>query len=142
MRKIRQSKGFTLIEVMIVVVIIGILVGLAVPRFSRATVKAKQTEAKLILNQIYTMEQTYREENDVYWFPPDGITASANQPDAFASIGIELMSQARYTYIIKKSGNGFTAEAVATNLDNDETEDRWQIDYNGKLIALVNDAVK
>jgi type IV pilus assembly protein PilE len=137
-----NSRGFTLIEIMIVVAIIGILVGLAVPKFTKATVKAKQTEAKLLLNQIYVMEQTYREEFDTYWIPPDGIAASANSPDAFAGLGIEIMAQARYTYTITSSGNGFIAQAVATNLDNDESEDRWQIDQNGKLLAMVNDAVK
>ena len=51
-----RQKGFTLIELMIVVVIIGILAALAIPRFMTATVKSKQSEAKGILKQMYTME--------------------------------------------------------------------------------------
>jgi len=39
----RDSKGLTLIELMIVVVIIGILAAMAIPRFMRATTKAKLT---------------------------------------------------------------------------------------------------
>ncbi|MCP4580521.1 MAG: prepilin-type N-terminal cleavage/methylation domain-containing protein [candidate division Zixibacteria bacterium] len=140
MRYFKQNKGFTLIEVMIVVVIIGILVGLAIPRYTRATVKAKQTEAKLILKQIYTMQQTYREEYDSYWVPGEDVSASSETPDAFAELGIELMSEARYTYSISGTDRTFAAVAVATNLDNDETEDRWQIDQDGKLIALLDDA--
>ena len=140
MRYLKQPRGFTLIEVMIVVVIIGILVGLAIPRYTRATVKAKQTEAKLILKQIYTMQQTYREEYDSYWVPDDGVAASATTPDAFAELGIELMSEARYTYSISGTDRTFTAVAVAANLDNDEVEDRWQIDQDGKLIALLDDS--
>jgi prepilin-type N-terminal cleavage/methylation domain-containing protein len=140
MRNLKQNRGFTLIEVMIVVVIIGILVGLAIPRYTRATVKAKQTEAKLILKQIYTMQQTYREEYDSYWVPDDGVAASSQTPDAFGELGIELMSEARYTYNISGTDRTFTAVAVATKLDNDETEDRWQIDQDGKLIALLDDS--
>ena len=62
----RDSKGFTLIELMIVVVIIGILAALAIPRFMRATTKGKQCEAKLILKQIYTMQRAYRQRYDTY----------------------------------------------------------------------------
>jgi len=142
MKNPRLDKGFTLIEVMIVVVIIGILVGLAVPRFTRTTVKVKQTEAKLILKQIYTMQQTYREEYDTYWIPSDGIAASAENPESFAELGIEIMSEARYTYSITGTDRTFIAQAVAVNLDTDDTEDRWQIDQDGKLLALVDDAVR
>ncbi len=62
----RDSRGFTLIELMIVVVIIGILAALAIPRFMRTTAKAKQSEAKGILKQIYTMQRAYRQYYDVY----------------------------------------------------------------------------
>ena len=140
MNKIKFKTGFTLIEVMIVVVIIGILVGLAVPRFTRSTVKAKQTEAKLLLKQIYTMQQSYREENDTYWIPIEATVASADTPEAFAELGVEIMSGARYSYSITGSDNTFTAIAIASNLDTDETEDRWQIDQDGQLVALVDDS--
>ena len=62
----RDSKGLTLIELMIVGVIIGILAAMAIPRFMRATTKAKQSEAKLILKQIYTMQRAYRQLYDTY----------------------------------------------------------------------------
>ena len=59
MRKIRNNKGFTLIELMIVVVIIGILAALAIPRFSKASDRAKEKEADGVLKQVYTLQQTY-----------------------------------------------------------------------------------
>jgi type II secretion system protein G len=60
MRSLRDSKGFTLIELMIVVVIIGILAALAIPRFTQASARAKEKEADGILKQIYTLQQTYK----------------------------------------------------------------------------------
>ena len=61
-----ESKGFTLIELMIVVVIIGILAAIAIPRFMAASTKSKQSEAKLILKQIYEMERAYSQEYGTY----------------------------------------------------------------------------
>lgn len=62
----KKSTGFTLIELMIVVVIIGIVASMAIPRFIKATAKSKQTEAKMILKQIYVMQRAYKMENDTY----------------------------------------------------------------------------
>ena len=66
MRHLRNSKGFTLIELMIVVVIIGILAALAIPRFTQASARAKEKEADGILKQIYTLENAYYANNGVW----------------------------------------------------------------------------
>jgi type II secretion system protein G len=66
MRHLRNSKGFTLIELMIVVVIIGILAALAIPRFTQASARAKEKEADGILKQIYTLQNAYFANNGTY----------------------------------------------------------------------------
>ena len=62
MKFLRGRKGFTLIELMIVVVIIGILAALAIPRFMQASKKAKMSEARTVLKQVYQQSAVYYEE--------------------------------------------------------------------------------
>lgn len=61
MKSLKQ--GFTLVELMVVIVIIGILAALAIPRFLGATNKTKVTEFKAVLKQIYTLETAFRQES-------------------------------------------------------------------------------
>ncbi len=134
----RNSKGFTLIELMIVVVIIGILAALAIPRFMRSTTKSKQSEAKQLLKQVYTMQRAYRQEYNAYCL--NGVTASAAAPATFAQIGVDVMSSARYTYVMTAAANTFTCVATA-NLDDDATNDVWQITDTGALTCTSDDSV-
>jgi type IV pilus assembly protein PilE len=97
-----RQKGFTLIELMIVVVIIGILAALAIPRFMEATKKAKQSEAKTVLKQILTLERASRQETGVY---SDDLTA----------IGFVVpAADAKYVYAITAGSDASTFTATAT----------------------------
>jgi prepilin-type N-terminal cleavage/methylation domain-containing protein len=138
----RASKGFTLIELMIVVVIIGILAALAIPRFVAVGTRAKQSEAKQILKQIYVQEHAYRQYYDRY-FVPAGVADKSN-PSTFAPIVVEIMSSARYQYTITTTDAGvatFLAQAIVPDpgLDDDPAPDTWTIDQAGTLSAVSND---
>jgi len=60
------KQGFTLIELMIVVAIIGILAAIAIPNFMRFQARARQTEAKSHLGAIYTAYIGYLSDNSTY----------------------------------------------------------------------------
>jgi prepilin-type N-terminal cleavage/methylation domain-containing protein len=133
----KSNKGFTLIELMIVVVIIGILAALAIPRFMRSTTKAKMSEARQLLKQIYTMQRAYRQENDVYTL--NGITASNAAQNTFSPIGVEVGASARYSYLMAATANTFTCTATA-NLDDDLVNDVWTINQDGTLTHVTDDS--
>jgi prepilin-type N-terminal cleavage/methylation domain-containing protein len=139
-----RQGGFTLLELMIVVVIIGILAALAIPRMMAVSVRAKQAEAKGILKQIYTEQRAYRQLYERYFVP--GGPADKDNPNTFAPINVEVQLPARYEYTITTADGGiatFIAQATVANpgLDGDPAPDTWTIDQNGTLVAAFDDAV-
>lgn len=134
--------GFTLIELMIVIVIIGILAAMALPYFLSATVKSKQTEAKAILKQIYVQQEAYRQEYDRYFLT--GVTMDNANPTAFSRIAVDLSPPARYAYTITSADAGVstftaTANVGAPGLDDDAAPDTWTIDQAGNLVVTSDD---
>jgi type IV pilus assembly protein PilA len=62
----QSEKGFTLVELLVVIIIIGILTAIALPNFLNQTAKGKQTEAKQNVNLINKTQNAYRLENSAF----------------------------------------------------------------------------
>ena len=104
-----MKKGFTLIELMIVVVIIGILAALAIPRFMEATLKVKKSEAQSVLKQIYTLQRAFKQGSatGVYCDDIDN-----------ATFGFDHPMNRKFDYTIESAdAAGFCAQAQGNGAD-------------------------
>ncbi len=77
----RKNSGFTLIEIMVVIVILGILAGLIVPRIMGRPEEARRTKAALTLRSLDSALKLYKLDNGVYPTTEQGLEALIDKPD-------------------------------------------------------------
>jgi general secretion pathway protein G len=77
---VRDTRGFTLIELMVVVVILGILAGLIIPRIMGRPEEAKQLKAKMQIEQLEQSLKLYYLDNGEYPNTEQGLTALVEKP--------------------------------------------------------------
>lgn len=77
-----DMKGFTLIELMVVIVILGILAGLIVPRIMSRPGEAKQMKAKIQIQSLETALKLYKLDNGAYPTTEQGLQALVEPPQA------------------------------------------------------------
>ena len=88
MRKVlADTKGFSLIELMVVIVILGILAGMIMPRLMGRTDDAKQVKAKVDIAALTTALQLYKLDNGEYPTTEQGLKALIEPPEKEGGAG-------------------------------------------------------
>ncbi len=132
----QKVKAYTLTEILVVLVIIGILVLLALPNLLPLITKAKSTEAKVQLEHLSTLQQSFFYEKSKYssdlteiGFIQEKLTTDGK--DGRANYKIE---------IVNATNNAFLGRATAvTDFDGDGTFNVWEIDHEKNLKEVIAD---
>ena len=116
----KRFHGFSLMEVMIVVVIIGILAALAYPNLEKYLKRARQTEAKTNLSAIYTAQKIY-------------FTLHQSYADDINELDLSLVQGDPYIFTIQEASTSTFKAQAEGNIDDDDALDIWTIDQDKNL---------
>jgi type IV pilus assembly protein PilE len=109
-RTSRAQRGVTLIELMMVVTILAIIAGIAVPSYRKYLLRSQRSEAKIALLQLQTAEEKYYLQNNSY---TENVKAAS--PDGLGLAGVSETGKYDITVVVAADENGTEAQTfVAT----------------------------
>ena len=132
--RMKNEGGFSLVELMVAVGIIGVMSSVAVPKYQKFTANAAQSEAQATLSSVYTLQQLYFTENGRYG---TGFGSSAG------NIGYTFPANSKYLYDTTSSPTSgtsahtqFKATAISKKLlaSCAAVKDKWCVNHD-KVLA-------
>jgi type IV pilus assembly protein PilE len=132
----KKVNAYTLTEILVVLVIVGILVLLALPNLMPLITKAKSTEAKIQLEHLNKMEKSFFYEKSKY-------SADLNEigfvQEKLTTDGKDGKANYKIT-IVSATNTGFLARATAiADFDGDGVFNVWEIDQDKNLKEVTPD---
>lgn len=132
----KRLPAYTLTEILVVLVIIGILTLLALPVLLPLITKAKSTEAKIQLQHLQTLEKSYFYEHSKY---TDNLSDVGFVQETLSTASKEGRANYQIT-IVNASSNTFTAKATAVvDFNGNGTFNVWEIDQDNNLKEVIPD---
>jgi len=155
----KRIKGFSLIELMIVIAIIGILTMITVPSFTKFLAKAKRTEAYMYLSAIYAAEKAHWAEHGTYSDVLAGEKGIGWRPEGYKGGGSNESFYYTYGFSGSEGKNFFTGKLgtssghlskaqagkerfvaiAAGDIDGDGKPDILAIDEHNNIVILQDD---
>ena len=142
MQHMKNKNGFTIIELIMVMIIIGVLAAVAIPRFQDVIIESEVAVEQRVINTIYNGLETYAREkyvaNGVRSWPENPFTAlSKLPPDYDADLYVLSLMKDR-DWIFTGDGNNTAYNNTIAHLRKSDSVSTWgynpvtgEIDYNG-----------
>ncbi len=142
MQHMKNKNGFTIIELIMVMIIIGVLAAVAIPRFQDVVIESEVAVEQRVINTIYNGLETYAREkyvaNGVRSWPENPFTAlSKLPPDYDADLYVLSLMKDR-DWVFTGDGNNSAYNNTIAHLRKSDSISTWTydqatgaIDYNG-----------
>jgi len=132
----KKISAYTLTEILVVLVIIGILILLALPNLMPLITKAKSTEAKIQLEHLCTLEKNFFYEKSKY---SNDLNEVGFVQEKLTSDGKDGKANYRVS-IVSATNTGFVGRATAVaDFDGDGVFNVWEIDQEKNLKEVTPD---